>query len=247
MEINIVILAVGAVFLGALMRAVFGFGDSVVSMPLLVLLPIDLKTSIALVGLTGFSVAVLAILSGWKNVDRPVLKQLSIGTLSGIPIGLLLVKFASQSVITLILGIFLVFYGFYSLVKDKVDERERTSWIEQPIWAMIFGFIAGALGSAYNMNGIPIVVYGTMRGWEPLVFRESLQAHFLISSSFIILGHFLGGFWTKELITLYFISLPLTLLAHWIGKAVYGKIPTQKFERYIFMLVVLLGISLLVN
>lgn len=247
MELNIIILAVSAVFLGALMRAVFGFGDSVVSMPLLALLPLDLKTSIALVGLTGFTVAVLTILSGWNNVDRPVLKQLSIGTLFGIPLGLLLVKFAPQSTITLILGIFLILYGSYSLVKDKVGVREKTTWIERPIWANIFGFIAGALGSAYNMNGIPIVVYGTIREWKPIVFRESLQAHFLMSSSFIILGHFLGGFWTRELITLYIFSLPLTLLAHLIGKVVYGKIPTYKFERYIFMLIVVLGLSLLVN
>src|SRR5699024_423064 len=87
---------------------------------------------------------------------------------------------------------------------------------------------------SYNMNGIPIVVYGTLREWEPIVFRESLQGHFLISSSLIILGHFLGGFWTKELLVLYLFSLPLTLLAHQIGKVVYGRIPTHKFEQYIF-------------
>lgn len=247
MELNIIILAVSAVFLGALMRAVFGFGDSVVSMPLLALLPLDLKTSIALVGLTGFTVAVLTILSGWKNVDRPVLKQLLIGTLMGIPVGLLLVKFASQSTITFILGIFLIFYGTYSLIKDKVGARQKPYWIKRPLWANIFGFIAGALGSAYNMNGIPIVVYGTLREWKSTVFRESLQAHFLMSSSFIILGHFLGGFWTRDLITLYLFSLPLTLLAHLIGKVVYGKIPTHKFERYIFILIVALGLSLLIN
>lgn len=178
MDTNIVILAVSAVFLGALMRAVFGFGDSVVSMPLLALLPLDLKTSIALVGLTGFSVAVLAILSGWENVDLPVLKQLSIGTLIGIPIGLLLVTFASQSIITFILGIFLIFYGTYSLTKERTEKFQKYSWVDRPIWVIFFGFMSGTLGSAYNMNGIPIVVYGTMRKWKPIVFRESLQAHF---------------------------------------------------------------------
>lgn len=247
MDIKIIVLAVSAVFLGALMRAVFGFGDSVVSMPLLALLPLDIKTSIALVGLTGFSVAVLTILSGWDNIDRPVLKQLSIGTLLGIPIGLLLVKFASQSTIAFILGVFLIFYGIYSLMKAKIKQSKESSWINRPIGANFFGFIAGMLGSAYNMNGIPIVVYGTMREWEPIVFRESLQAHFLISSSFIIFSHFLGGFWTRELGILYLFSLPTTILAHLIGKFLYGKIPTHKFEQYIFILIVLLGIALLVN
>lgn len=247
MDTTIILLTVSAVFLGALMRAVFGFGDSVVSMPLLALLPLDLKTSIALVGLTGFSVAILTILSGWKNIDRPVFKHLSIGTLIGIPFGLLLVTIASQSLITLILGGFLIMYGIYSLTQTKTKKGQTSSTIDRPIWASFFGFLAGALGSAYNMNGIPIVVYGTMRKWEPLVFRESLQAHFLISSFFIILGHLLGGFWTKELLILYLFSLPLTLSAHLIGKIVYGKIPTHKFERYIFILIIFLGISLVIN
>lgn len=245
MNNQIIFFAVAAVFLGALMRAVFGFGDSVVSMPLLALLPLNIETAIALVGLTGFTVALLTILTGWKNVDRPVIVHLSAGTLVGIPIGLFLVKFASQSVIAFILGIFLIFYGIYSLLKIQKGKLSRSSWVNQPKWTIPFGFLSGMLGSAYNMNGIPIVVYGTMRDWKPLVFRESLQAHFILSSSFIILSHFLGGFWTKELFTLYIFALPAIGLALIIGKLTYKNIPTGKFERYIYLLVIVLGVILL--
>lgn len=96
MEKELILLVVGIVFIVSLMRAVFGSGDSIVSMPLLAIKPISLATSIALIGLGGFTVAMLTILSGWKVVDRPVLKYLSLGTLVGIPVGLLLVKFSSS-------------------------------------------------------------------------------------------------------------------------------------------------------
>lgn len=247
MDTELILLVVGIVFLGSLMRAVFGFGDSIVSMPLLALLPINLSTSIALVGLGGFTVAVLTVLSGWKNVDRPVLKQLSIGTLVGIPVGLLLVKFAPNTVITYILGIFLIAYGMYSLVKNKIGQSKPRLWLNKPVWSLPFGFAAGMFGSAYNMNGVPIVVYGTMREWKPEVFRETLQAHFLISSSLIIIGQFMGGFWSKELLVLYGFSLPAIGIAILLGKFIYGRIPTYKFERYVFILVILLGIMLLIN
>lgn len=247
MDTELILLVVGIVFLGSLMRAVFGFGDSIVSMPLLALLPINLSTSIALVGLGGFTVAVLTVLSGWKNVDRPVLKQLSIGTLVGIPVGLLLVKFAPNTVITYILGIFLIVYGMYSLVKNKIGQSKPRLWLNKPVWSLPFGFAAGMFGSAYNMNGVPIVVYGTMREWKPEVFRETLQAHFLISSSLIIIGQFMGGFWSKELLILYGFSLPAIGIAILLGKFIYGRIPTYKFERYVFILVILLGIMLLIN
>ncbi|MGX7394698.1 sulfite exporter TauE/SafE family protein [Carnobacterium mobile] len=247
MDTELILLVVGIVFLGSLMRAVFGFGDSIVSMPLLALLPINLSTSIALIGLGGFTVAVLTVLSGWKNVDRPVLKQLSIGTLVGIPVGLLLVKFAPNTVITYILGIFLIVYGMYSLVKNKIGQSKPRLWLNKPVWSLPFGFAAGMFGSAYNMNGVPIVVYGTMREWKPEVFRETLQAHFLISSSLIIIGQFMGGFWSKELLVLYGFSLPAIGIAILLGKFIYVRIPTYKFERYVFILVILLGIMLLIN
>ena len=57
------------------MRAIFGFGDSVISMPILALLPIPFSTSVALVGLVGFTVALFFAVSGWKDKNPVVLKN----------------------------------------------------------------------------------------------------------------------------------------------------------------------------
>lgn len=244
MDTTLIATVVGIIFLGSMMRAVFGFGDSVVSMPLLALLPISFSTSVSLVGLAGFTVAILTILSGWRKVDQPVLLQLSLATLVGIPFGLALVAFAPKSFITSILSIFLIFYGIYSLISPNLEQTKLGHSMERPIGTVPFGFAAGMLGSAYNMNGIPIVVYGTMRKWDPNVFRETLQAHFLVSSLMIILGHFLGGFWTKELFILYLFSIPAIALAIWLGNIIYQRIPSEKFKRYVFILIILLGIFL---
>ena len=69
MDFTLILLVVGAVFLGSLMRATFGFGDSVVSMPLLALLPIPFSSAVALVGLVGFTVALFFAGSAWKYKD----------------------------------------------------------------------------------------------------------------------------------------------------------------------------------
>lgn len=247
MDATLILLVVGTIFLGSLMRAVFGFGDSVVSMPLLALLPLSFSTSVSLVGLAGFTVAILTVLSGWKEVDRPVLLQLSLATLVGIPFGLGLVTFAPKILITTLLSIFLILYGVYSLSNPNLSQTKLGEKLQGPAGTLPFGFAAGMLGSAYNMNGIPVVVYGTMRKWKPAVFRETLQAHFLISSMMIIIGHFLGGFWSKELFVLYGFSLPAIALAIWLGNFLYSRIPSQKFKRYVFMLIILLGIFLWVD
>lgn len=241
MDVSLILLVLCVVFLGSLTRAIFGFGDSVVAMPLLALLPLPLHTSISLIGLMGLTVAIFTVLKGWKKIDRSVLLILSISTLVGIPIGLYLVTAVSQSTVTRILGVFLLFYGVYSLIKQRfhmeLPEKIKSSrWLPVP-----FGFLAGMLGSAYNMNGIPIVVYGTFRDWDMEVFMGTLQTHFVISSSFIILGQALGGLWSPDLYSLYFLSIPVIFFASKIGLAIQRKIPVHRFETLLFLFIVFLG------
>jgi hypothetical protein len=73
MTVPIIMVVVVVIFAGALMRATFGFGEAVMSMPLLALLPISLHTSISLIGLAGLTVAIMTITSGWSNIDRSTL------------------------------------------------------------------------------------------------------------------------------------------------------------------------------
>ena len=109
MAATMIALVVLVVFIGALMRATFGFGEAVISMPLLALLPINLHTSISLIGLAGLTVAGMTITSGWRHIERSILIWLSAATLLGIPVGLALVKCAPASVVAKLLLLSLLF------------------------------------------------------------------------------------------------------------------------------------------
>lgn len=247
MSVTLIILVIAAVFVGALMRATFGFGEAVVSMPLLALLPIELHTAISLIGLAGLTVAGITVSSGWRHIDRPILIRLAITTVIGIPVGLVLIKIVPAVVITMALGIFLITYGAYSLVKPILFKTTQAPMLNRPAWSLPFGFAAGMLGSAYNFNGVPVVVYGTMRRWNPERFRGMLQAHFLISGILIVSGQALGGLWSKDLFMLFGLSLPAIGLATLLGVFLHRRIPSRKFERYVFILIVFLGALLVVN
>ncbi len=242
MDIAVVLVVVLAVFLGSLMRATFGFGDSVISMPLLALLPIPFSTSVALVGLVGFTVALFFAVSGWKDKDPVVLKKLSLTTIIGIPFGLLLVRFASQTWISFILGMLLIGYSIFSLTGSRQRQEELQRRFSNPNYSYPFGFASGMLGSAYNMNGIPVVLYATMRDWSPKQFTGNVQSHFIVSSTLIILSHFIGGFWTKELGIYYLLSIPAVLAAIALGNRIYAAIKVDRFKQYVFYIIFVLGV-----
>ncbi|GAA2759076.1 sulfite exporter TauE/SafE family protein [Actinopolymorpha rutila] len=235
------VLVVLVVFVGALTRATFGFGEAVVSMPLLALLPVSLHTSASLIGVAGLTVAALGLTSRSREIDTHALVRLSIGTLLGIPLGLALLLLVPESVTSTALGAFLMLYGAYSLSPSAVTAPRGRNW------AFPAGLLAGALGSAYNFNGVPVVVFGTMRRWPPRLFRGTLQAHFLFSGVLVVTGQALGGVWTPELPKLLALSLPAIGLATWAGHRLHARIPAHRFERYVYGLILALGLVLAVR
>ncbi|ARF15834.1 sulfite exporter TauE/SafE family protein [Sporosarcina ureae] len=247
MSVNLIVLVILAVFIGALSRVTFGFGEAVVSMPLLALLSVDLHTSIALIGLVGLTVALFTVASEWRHVDRQALLRLVIGALVGIPVGIVLVVELPDTLITIALGIFLILYGTYSFGKSLVHNTLTTERLKAKFWSLPVGFISGVLGSAYNTHGVPVVVYGTVRRWEPQRFRGTLQAHFLITGALIVAGQALGGLWSKDVFLLYGYTFPTLLLAVWLGIFIQRRIPNEKFIRYVFLLLTLLGAILLLT
>lgn len=242
MNCSVIFMVMLAVFLGSFMRATFGFGDSVISMPILALLPIPFSTSVALVGLVGFTVALFFAVSGWKDKDPVVLKKLSVATIVGIPFGLLLVRYASQQWISFILGILLIAYAIFSLTSSKECQKKLHSKFNNTNTSYPFGFASGMLGSAYNMNGIPVVLYATMRDWSPRQFTGNVQSHFIVSSTLIITSHFIGGFWTMDLLVYFLFSIPAVLAAIALGNRIYAYIKTDQFIQYVFYIILLLGV-----
>lgn len=245
MSVTLISLVVLAVFIGALSRATFGFGEAVVSMPLLALLSLNLHTAIALIGLVGLTVALFTVVSEWRHVDRPALLRLVLGALAGIPVGILLIAKLPEIIITIVLGVFLVLYGSYSFAKHVISNTTAQAKLQAKFWSFPVGFISGILGSAYNTHGVPVVVYGTLRRWEPKRFRGTLQAHFLITGTFIVVGQALGGLWSKQVFILYGYSLPVVIIATLLGIYIQRRIPNDTFVRYVFLLLTILGAILL--
>lgn len=246
MSVIVIGLVVATVFLAALTRSTLGFGEAVVAMPILVLLPIGFRTAVSLMGLVGLGVALIATAGGgWRHADRRALVALVPAALVGIPVGLVVVRWVPGALVTAGLGVVLVAYGAAS-VFGGLDPDRRARAVD-PRWAVVFGLVSGMLGSAYNINGVPVAVLGALRRWPPDRFRGTLQAHFLITGVFIVAAQGLGGLWSKNLPALFVLSLPAVGLATALGTRLRRHIPVHAFERYVFVFLAALGLSLLLR
>lgn len=228
------------VFLATLIRSTLGFGGPLISMPLLTLV-VGIQTATALSALVASTNAMTILVCNRRSVRVSSAWRLVLASLLGVPIGLLFLKGAYEGTVRMVLALVVMSFSLYSLIKPRLC----TLVSERP--AFLFGLVAGILGGAYNTNGPPIVLYGTLRKWPSETFRATLQGYFLPTSLFILLGHGLGGLWTPDVLWLYLLSLPLTLLAFVLGAKLNQSIPAGKFDRIVHVFLIAIGVMLLLK
>jgi uncharacterized membrane protein YfcA len=228
------------IFIATLTRSTFGFGDAMVGMPLLTMV-IGLSTATPLVGLMGITASATILIKHWRDVHIKSVWPLIVYTLIGIPIGILLLKGLYENVMKSVLAFVIIIFSLYKIFKPKLFTLANDKS------ACVFGLLAGILGGAYNTNGPPVVIYGTLRQWNPEKFRATLQGYFLPTGSLIAIGHCIGGFWTKTVLLNYLISLPVILIAIFLGGRINRRIPKAKFDNYVYTFLVILGTCLLIS
>jgi uncharacterized membrane protein YfcA len=234
-------LKVGAVlFFASLIRSTFGFGEALVAVPLLAfLMPIQVAAPLA--ALTSITVAGIVLAQDWSEVQARSAGWLVFSTLFGIPLGLLLLTRMPEPVVKAALAIVIIGFSVFSLVsKRKVAlKNDRMAWL--------FGFGAGVLGGAYGMNGPPLAVYGTLRGWSPHHFRATLQGYFLPASLMGMGGYWLAGLWTPVVTHDYLVSLPAVVPGIFAGRYINRRMLGSRFVVFVHAGLALIGALLLMQ
>lgn len=232
-EIPQIGLVLGIVFLSTFLRAAVGFGNALIAMPLLALI-IGIKPAVPLVALLGLATAALMLLREWQRMDFQAALWLIAATVPGIPVGLVFLTAAPERLVKIVLGAVLILFGAYNLIGPRLPR------IRSPRWSLVFGFLAGILGGAYNSNGPPVVIYGVMRRWKPDRFRATLQGYFLVTGLVIAAGHGLSGLWTRPVLLYGAAALPAVGFGVLTGTWAAGRVSEVGFQRLVngFLIVV---------
>lgn len=230
------------IFVATFIRSAFGFGEALFAVPLLAM-RMPLKIAAPLAVMISITIAALIVVQDWRKVHVHSAGWLLAATLFGTPLGLLLLMNPHQQIVKLILAFVIIAFAVYSLPRTHVHALHHDS---KP-WLIVCGFFAGVLGGAYGMNGPPLAIYGTMRGWSPQHFRATLQGYFLPASVVGMAGYLSQGLWNHELTYDYLIVLPATTPAIWLGRWANHRLPIERFRKYIYSGLIIIGVVLAVQ
>lgn len=228
------------IFLATLVRSTFGFGESLVAVPLLILfIPIEIAVPLSV--LLSITIAAIVVVQDKKKIHFDSAKWLIIFGVMGIPIGLLLLVYGNENLIKSGLGILIIFYSIYSLLSKNNFKLET----DNKVWLFICGFLSGIFGGAYGLNGPPLVIYGNMRNWTAKHFRATLQAYFLPASIIGMVGYWYKGLWTQTVTHYFLISLPVAIPAIFLGRFLNHRLKDGTFLNYVYIGLICIGALLL--
>jgi uncharacterized protein len=224
------------IFIATLIRSTLGFGEALVAVPLLALrIPIAVAAPLAV--LASVTVAGVVVVQDWRQIQIRSAAGLVISSLFGIPLGLLLLTRVNSYAVKIILGLIVAGFSVYSLIFNRKLHLKK----DHPIWLLTAGFVSGILGGAYGMNGPPLAIYGSLRRWSPQHFRATLQGYFLPASLVGLIGYAAIGLWVPAVTRYFLLSLPGTLVAIVIGRALNQRMRGDRFFRYVYAGLIVIG------
>jgi uncharacterized membrane protein YfcA len=230
------------IFLASTIRSAFGFGESLVAVPLLALW-IPLNQAVPLSVLMSISIAAIVVLQDWRQIHLRSAGSLILYTLVGSPLGLLLLTQTDEATVKLILAIIILAFSVYCLLGKQLKELKT----DNPYWLFACGLLAGILGGAYGLNGPPLVIYGAKRRWSAQHFRATLQGYFLAASIVGMIGFWLAGLIIPAVIHYYLWSLPVLIPAVFLGRTINNRIGGIHFFKYVYFFLLLIGLFLLLK
>lgn len=228
------------IFVATLVRSTFGFGESLIAVPLLIFfIPIEIAVPLSV--LVSIVIAAVVVVQDKKQIHFYSAKWLIIFALIGIPIGLYLLIYGNENLIKSILGAIIILYSTYSLLSKRAFKLKT----DNKAWLFICGFLSGVLGGAYGINGPPLIIYGNMRNWSARHFRATLQAYFLVASTIGMIGYWYKGLWNSTVTYYFLISLPVVLPTIFLGRYLNNQLENKSFINYVYVGLIGIGVVLL--
>lgn len=230
----------GVLLIAATIRSSVGFGDGLFAMPLLAF-ALPLTVAAPIVALSSCVIGALIVGGDWRSIELRSASTLIAAAVLGAPLGVTILVRAPENLVAGLLGVCLVGYGLYRATGPTLPTL-RSGW-----WAWPFGFVAGALGGAFNVAGPPVVLFGALRRWGPQRFRATLQGFFLPAALAIATVHGIGGLWSSRVLTAFAWSVPAIVAGTVAGSALNRRLDRDRFEFVLDWALVFLGVVLLVQ
>ncbi|MCK5038664.1 MAG: sulfite exporter TauE/SafE family protein [Thermoplasmata archaeon] len=235
METWIIIIAIIMLFFAGLVQGLAGFGFSMVSIPILIII-IEPQLLTPTIIIHSVIINIFLFIKVRKDVQLGRIWPLVLAAIAGIPIGTWLLTTVDSDILRLFVGLFIMLIGLAYIKNFRIEiKNERLAFL--PV-----GFISGILNGSITLSGPPVVLTLTNQGVEKKTFRANMIAYFMLLNLATLPFHFARGLFTDVCINLSFMLLPGMILGAFIGTMLVKKVDEKNFKKMVLVMVTVSGL-----
>jgi uncharacterized protein len=228
-------------FLGALVVGLTGFGSALVTIPLATHF-VPLQFALPLFALVDLGTAFSVGLENPRNAARDEWRRLVPMILVGTALGVTLLVNLPRAAGMLLLGVFVLSYALYSLV------RHGPARVIHARWAWLAGLCGGITSTLFGAGGPPYAIYLSQRGLTKEQFRATMGFATMTSISVRVVAFLITGLLLEPVVWLTaLVAVPAALLGVFIARRLYLRISREALMRAVALILLVSGGSLVVR
>lgn len=177
------------------------------------------------------------------RLDWRAAVPLAVGGAIGVPIGVALLGHVNLPAFRVVVGVILITYGATALFAAG---KLRISGGGRPIEGAI-GVVSGVMGGLAGLHGGLPALWATLCGWSKERQRSVFQAYNTMMAVLALMVLAGAGKVGPEVVPLFAVILPATVLPAWLGTRVYRGLGGDGFRRTVLGLLLLSGIAQLMS
>ncbi|MGD2104497.1 MAG: sulfite exporter TauE/SafE family protein [Anaerolineae bacterium] len=243
-EVPVLLVAGTIVFAGHLVKGVSGFGSALFAVPALLLF-LDVKFVTPVFLILDFASGTLLVTSNWRSVDRRLLLLLLSGMVVGTSIGTWLLVSVSHDILKRVLGVLVTGWALAMLLEREphapISGRSLGSAL-----APVSGFLGGALGATFSVNGPPIIIYLSHVLEDKRVFRATLYGVFFVDACYKMVLFTANGLLNWDILRFAALMVPFLIAGVAAGSRLQRLLDRRSFRRVVAGILAVTGVMLLI-
>ncbi len=225
------------VLLAAFVRAVSGFGFSLIATPLMTLV-LETKSVVVLNIILATITNIIVLINTWRHIDFRRMLLISAGGIIGVPVGAYLLSRLDPTVIKLAIAVLVIPFSVLLMLGHSWHFRRDGAGCG------VAGFLGGVLGASTSLGGPPVVLYLLNQGLVSRAFIGTICAFFMVINLASLGAYAYLHMVTTDILLKAALLLPPLLLGSYLGFKVLPHIKAPMFKKLASAVVTLTAVSI---
>jgi len=228
-----------AVFIGAALNTLAGFGFALVTVPIMTLVA-GPKEAVVLSAIVGLASNGAVSIHQRRDVDRPIAARILAGSMLGMPIGLVVLNRIADDPLKFLIGVAVLASAALLASGWRLEHPHNATDVGA-------GFLSGMFNTSIGVSGPPIVVLLQGRGLPKGNFRATTAAVFFIAGAVAVVLFGVTGRLDSTVLTAALVALPAMPVGWWVGDVAHRRLDEGPFRAVVLVLMTASAVLVLVS